>query len=140
MIVPVSGSSPAGGPVVPGPPFEIGAPHFTFGPRLLHTSNTVFLKCGPLPLNPGNGPALCLEVGKVRGSDYNPAKVTTKKFYELLFCPFLLVAACEAIALKSTQGVFKFFTRIQKSIAFNFETLWARDWAYFYAIFYIFVV
>jgi len=94
----------------------------------------------PLPLNPGNGPALCLEVGKVRGSDYNPAKVTTKKFYELLFCPFLLVAACEAIALKSTQGVFKFFTRIQKSIAFNFETLWARDWAYFYAIFYIFVV
>ena len=28
-------------------PFEIGAPHFTFGPRLLHTSNTVFLKCAP---------------------------------------------------------------------------------------------
>jgi len=24
-----------------------GAPHFTFGPRLLHTSNTVFFKCGP---------------------------------------------------------------------------------------------
>jgi len=29
------------------PPCEIGAPHFTFGPRLLHASNTLFLKCGP---------------------------------------------------------------------------------------------
>jgi len=27
-----AGSSPAEGPVVPGPPFEICAPHFTFGP------------------------------------------------------------------------------------------------------------
>jgi len=27
-----SGRSPAGRPVVPGPPFEICAPHFTFGP------------------------------------------------------------------------------------------------------------
>jgi len=47
----------------PAPPFEIGAPHFTLAPRLLHTSNTVFLKCGPplwflapLLLNPGDGP------------------------------------------------------------------------------------
>jgi len=59
-----------GGGVVPGPPFEICDPHFRFGPWLLHTSNTVFLKCGPpfwflappsgfcppLLLNPGVGP------------------------------------------------------------------------------------
>jgi len=28
----LAGPSPAGGPLVPGPPFEIGAPHLTFGP------------------------------------------------------------------------------------------------------------
>ena len=36
-----------GGQWCPVPPFEIGAPHFTFDPRLLHTSNTVFYKFGP---------------------------------------------------------------------------------------------
>ena len=49
------GGRQRGGPVVPGPPFEICAPHFTFDPWLLHTSNTVFQKCGPLL---GFGPSL----------------------------------------------------------------------------------
>ena len=46
------------GAVVPGPPIS------RFTPRLLHTSNSVFKKCGPpfwflapLLLNPGDGPA-----------------------------------------------------------------------------------
>jgi len=39
----------SGGAVVPGTPFEIGAPLAIslLAPRLLHTSNTVFKKCGP---------------------------------------------------------------------------------------------
>ena len=55
----------------PAPPFEIGAPHFTFGPRLLHSLHPIqyfknvapLLVFGlsvyflpPLLLNPGDGP------------------------------------------------------------------------------------
>jgi len=43
----LSGAGPAGGPVVPGPPFEIGAPISRLAHLLLHTSNTVFSKCAP---------------------------------------------------------------------------------------------
>jgi len=35
-----------GAPVVSGPSFKICAVHSMFGPRLLHTSNIVFKKCG----------------------------------------------------------------------------------------------
>jgi len=48
---PISGTQgrrQRGGPVVPGPPFEICAPHFILVAWLLHTSNTVFKNCTPL--------------------------------------------------------------------------------------------
>jgi len=43
----VSGSSPAGGPVVPGPPFEIGDPHFTFGLTVAEYIQYCILKMWP---------------------------------------------------------------------------------------------
>jgi len=47
----------SGGPVVPGPPFEIGAPHFTFGPPVAAYIQYCILKmCPPMLLNPGDGP------------------------------------------------------------------------------------
>jgi len=60
------GPSPAGGPVVPGPPiWNLFPPISRLASWLLHTSNTVFKKCAPpsvfwppLLLNPGDGPGL----------------------------------------------------------------------------------
>ena len=59
----IQGRRQRGGAMVPGPPFEICAPHFMFDPQLLHTSNILFLKCGPplwllppLMRNAGDGP------------------------------------------------------------------------------------
>jgi len=60
------GPSPAGGPVVPGPPiWNLCPPISRLASWLLHTSNTVFKKCAPpsvfwppLLLNPGDGPGL----------------------------------------------------------------------------------
>jgi len=62
----VAGPSPAGGPVVPGPLFEIGAPHITFGPPVATYIQYCILKMWPLfwilaprpplLLNPGDGP------------------------------------------------------------------------------------
>ena len=47
----------SGGAVVPGNPFKICAPISCLAPKLLHTSNIVFLKCAhPLLRNPGDGP------------------------------------------------------------------------------------
>ena len=43
-----AGPSPAGGAVVPGPHLRSVPPISRLAPRLLHASNTVFLKCGPL--------------------------------------------------------------------------------------------
>jgi len=44
----VSRAVASGGAAVPDPPFEIGAPPISrLAHRLLHTSNIVFLKCGP---------------------------------------------------------------------------------------------
>jgi len=56
--------SPSGGAVVPGPPFEIGAPHFTFGPPVAAYIQYCFLNMLPPPsgfwppllLNLGDGP------------------------------------------------------------------------------------
>ena len=42
------GPSPAGGPVVPDPHLKSVPPISRLAPRLLHTSNIVFFKCGPL--------------------------------------------------------------------------------------------
>jgi len=60
-----AGPSPAGDQWCPAPQLKSVLPHFTFGPRLLHTSNTVFWKCcplfwflAPLLLNPGDRPAV----------------------------------------------------------------------------------
>jgi len=54
----------SGGAVVPGPPFEIGAPHFTFGPQVAADIQSCILEVwppfwflAPLLLNPGDGPA-----------------------------------------------------------------------------------
>jgi len=62
-----AGSSPAGRSGARPPHLKSVPPHFTFAPRLLHTSNTVFFKFGPpsgfwppLLLNPGHGPAMVL--------------------------------------------------------------------------------
>jgi len=42
-----TGPSPAGGPVVPGTPFEIGAPHLTFGPPVAAYIQYCILKMWP---------------------------------------------------------------------------------------------
>ena len=44
---PSSGPSPAGGQWCPAPPFEIGAPHFTFGPPVTAHINYCMLKMWP---------------------------------------------------------------------------------------------
>jgi len=43
----MAGSSQAGGQWCPAPPFEIGAPHFTFGPPVAAYIQHCILKCGP---------------------------------------------------------------------------------------------
>ena len=60
------GSSPAGGQWCPDPPFEIGAPHFTFGPPVAAYIQYCIFKMWPLLLvfgppaaNPGDGPGTC---------------------------------------------------------------------------------
>jgi len=42
-----SGPSPVGGQWCPAPHLKYMPPNFMFDPRLLHTSNIVFKKCGP---------------------------------------------------------------------------------------------
>jgi len=59
-----AGPSPTGGPVVPGPPFEIGAPSFHAWPPGCYTHPILYFLnvappsgfCPPLLLNPGDGP------------------------------------------------------------------------------------
>ena len=52
------GLSPARRPVVPGPPFEIGASRFTFGlPVATYIQYCILKMCPPLLLNPGDEPA-----------------------------------------------------------------------------------
>jgi len=56
------GPSPAGVPVVLGPPFEICAPHFMFGPLVAAYIQYCILKMWPpLLLTPGDGPVLTME-------------------------------------------------------------------------------
>jgi len=64
------------GPVVPRPPFKICAPHFTFGPRLLYTSNIAFKKCCPLV---GFGPLAAKSWRRVRLKTQK-ISVTNKKY------------------------------------------------------------
>jgi len=53
------GLSPAGGAVVPVPPFKIGAPHFTFSPDCCIHPILYLKNVAPLLLNPGDGPDYC---------------------------------------------------------------------------------
>ena len=60
-----TGPSPAGGQVVPGPPFEICGPHFTFGPLVAAYIQYSILKMwhpsgfwAPPAAKPGDGPGL----------------------------------------------------------------------------------
>jgi len=46
-VIYLQGRRQRGGQWFPAPPFEICAPISRLAPWLLHTSNTVFLKCGP---------------------------------------------------------------------------------------------
>ena len=69
----------SGGAVVPGNPFKICAPISCLAPKLLHTSNIVFLKCAhPLLRNPGDGPGV--EKGKLQIDvcDICPSSVESK--------------------------------------------------------------
>jgi len=69
----IPGPSPPGGQWCPDPPFEIVAPHFTFGPPVAAYIQYCILKMCPSPswfsalflvfgrllLNPGDGPVRC---------------------------------------------------------------------------------
>ena len=78
------GPSPAGGPVVPGPPFEIGAPHFAFGPLVATYIQYCVLKMWPpsgfwppLLLNPGDGPVANVHISRVSALHLRSTTIVT---------------------------------------------------------------